>query len=279
MPGWKGIVACGLVIAGCGGMAFGLQDGIPFLFNGNNTPPAMKLWELGQKAIGEGKPDIAIKLYKQSLATDPNLHRNHLSLAAAYLENGQDQLAADSMERYLERQPDHLSVRQHFGELLIRAGRIPEARMQIDRFLSEAQKQGQPEAILLHAHSRLLEIAENHEDAYEEHLHRGIGLFYLAGQPVAAGTEPENLPENLLCKAALQLNQAVRMQPHQPRPRFYLHMIWNKLGQTQPAVQSLCEAETLQWEGEMTSWERTQLWRNIGVIHSTSRTSGGPGVS
>jgi len=277
MPGWKGMLASGVVIAGFGGMAFGLQDGIPFLFRaGNSNPPAIGLWEKGQKAIMDGQPDAAVRLYKQSLAADPALHRNHLSLAAAYLEMGKDDLAAAAMERYLDHQPDHLSVRQHYGELLIRSGRIPEARMQIDRFLSEAQKQGQGEAILLHAHSRLLEIAEGQDDSYEEHFHRGVGLYYLAGQPVAPGTEADNLPENLLCKAALQLNQAVRLQPHQPRPRFYLNLVWSKLGQTQPALQALCEAETLQWEGELTSWERSQLWKRMGAVQ---RTLAGPSVS
>lgn len=268
--------ACGLLIAGFGGMAFGLQDGMPFLFQSQGNGSATRLWELGQKAMMESKPDVAVKLFKQSLALDPTLHRNHLSLAAAFLELGEDGLAADAMERYLDRQPDHISVRQHYGELLFRCGRLPEARMQIDRFLGEAQKQGQPETILLHAHGRLLEIAECQDNAYEEHLHRGIGLFLLACQPVSPGTEAENLPENLLCKAALQLNQAVRIQPQQPRPRFYLNLVWHKLGQTQPAMQALCEAETLQWEGELTSWERSQLWRKMG---SSLRLSAAPPLS
>lgn len=260
MRRWFTWLGLGIVALGFGQVAIGLPQEIPFLSNISTSSPALKLWELGQKAITEGRPKVAIPLYKQSLAVDPNLHRNHLSLAAAFLEEGEEKQAADSMERYLDREPAHLSVRQHYGELLIRLGRMPDARRQLDRFLAEAQKQAQPDGILLHTHGRLLEIAESTDDPYEEHLHRGIGLLYLAYQPVAPGTALENQPETLLCKAALQLNQAVRLKPQMPRPRLYLHKIWQKLGQTQPALQALHEAETLQWEGEMTPWERSLLW-------------------
>jgi tetratricopeptide (TPR) repeat protein len=260
MRRWFACLGLGIVGAGFGGAAFGLPQEMPFFFPVATISPAQKLWESGQKAITDGNPEAAIRLYKQSLAVDPTLHRNHLSLAAAYLESGEDKQAADSMERYLDREPGHLSVRQHYGDLLIKLGRLPEARMQLDRFVAEAQKQAQHEGILLHAHGRLLEIAETADDSYEEHLHRGIGLFYLANQPVAPGTPVENQPETLLCKAALQLNQAVRLKPQMPRPRLYLTRIWQKLGQTQPALQALHEAEALQWEGELTTWERSSLW-------------------
>ncbi len=260
MRRWFTWIGLGIVAAGFCQVAIGLPQEIPFLSKISTPSAALNLWERGQKAITNGLPKDAIPLYKQSLALDPQLHRNHLSLAAAFLEEGEDKQAADAMERYLDREPNHLSVRQHYGELLIRLGRLPDARRQLDRFLAEAQKQAQPDGILLHTHGRLLEIAESANDSYEEHFHRGIGLFYLAFQPVATGTPLENQPETLLCKAALQLNQAVRLKPQMPRPRLYLYKIWHKLGQTQPALQALHEAETLQWEGEMTPWERSSLW-------------------
>src|SRR5262249_61780904 len=49
---------------------------------------ARQFWEEGQKAMRQGQPERAIALYEQSLAPDPRLARGPLSLAAAYLDEG-----------------------------------------------------------------------------------------------------------------------------------------------------------------------------------------------
>src|SRR5712692_4819214 len=73
------------------------------------TPsPAARSWEKGQEALRQGQTEQAIALFQQSLKLDPALARNHLSLAAAYLGQGQDAPAAPHLARYLAAQPEHL---------------------------------------------------------------------------------------------------------------------------------------------------------------------------
>src|SRR5208337_4842084 len=95
-------------------------------------------------------------------------------------------------------------------------------------------------AHLIHCHARLMEIAESIEDDYDEHLHRGIGLLLLAQQR-AILPEPEGeLPaEGLLCKAAGELTLARTDRPAEARPNWYLHEVWSRLAQRQPALRCL----------------------------------------
>src|SRR5262249_9204854 len=47
---------------------------------------AKEYWQRGQDAMNGGHPDEAIDYYQMSLAADPKLDLNHLSLAAARME-------------------------------------------------------------------------------------------------------------------------------------------------------------------------------------------------
>src|SRR5947209_11839003 len=84
---------------------------------------ATQLWELGQEAMRQGHADEAIRCYEESLAADPAFCRNHLSLAAAYLDRGDEERACPELERYLQAYPGHLVVRAHYAELLLRLHR------------------------------------------------------------------------------------------------------------------------------------------------------------
>jgi hypothetical protein len=80
-----------------------------------------------------------------------------------------------------------------------------------------------------------MEMAEQQGDEYEEHLHRGIGL-YLLGCRRSALDEPGGLSaEGFWCKAAAELTLARRLRPSEARPCWYLHLVWVRLGQSQPA--------------------------------------------
>src|SRR5438309_8860243 len=92
------------------------------------VPVARLLWEEGQTAMRQGRPDLAIDCYRRSLAADPHFERNHLSLAAAYLEQGREPEACAHLARYVTVRPDQLGVRLHFAELLLRLRRFPEAQ-------------------------------------------------------------------------------------------------------------------------------------------------------
>lgn len=207
---------------------------------------AAALWSRGQEAMRSGQVDRAIAFFEESLQADPSCTHNHLSLAAARLEKGEQEEACTQLARYIEAHPEHVTVRGHFAELLLRLKRLPEARLQFERCEADAQDLG-AELVgqRIQCHSRLTRIAEAVEDEYEEHLHRGIGLYLL-------GTERAEMPadevcdlsaESLLCKAAGELTLARLAGPDEARPCWYLYAVWSSLAQRQPAQRCLREAD------------------------------------
>ena len=141
----------------------------------------------------------------------------------------------------MEGNPGQLLNRARYAELLLKLHRLPEARTQFEQLVCDGQGQSGSEHLdLIHCHGRLMEIAEESDDRYNEHLHRGIGLFLLARR----GALEEDFPaEGLLCKAAAELTLAHLQRPEEARPCWYLYEVWSRLGQRQPALRRLREAE------------------------------------
>ena len=195
------------------------------------------------------------------MALDPNLASNHLSIAAAYLDKGDDEHAGEHLAHYLEARPHHCSVRAHYAELLMRLNAVQAPRLQWERFDADAQDQGGTAAgELVHCHSRLMEIAEREEDEYAAHLHRGIGLYLLARQQESESADGDGLsPESLLCRAAGELIQALRLRPDEARPSWYLFEVWSQLSQRQPAARWLRAAEDAAPFSYLTPAERRGL--------------------
>jgi tetratricopeptide (TPR) repeat protein len=226
-------------------------------------PPsaALKLWEQGQEAMRQGRNDEAIARFEESLKADSGLARNHLSLAAAYLDKGEEERACAHLSRYVAAEPRHLIVRAHFAELLLRLGKRNEGREQLERFAADVQDRDDLAAEhLVHCHSRLMEIAEADEDDYAEHLHRGIGLYHLARERAALpDSEGELSAEGMLCKAAAELMLARERRPVEARPCWYLHEVWTRLGRQQPAARWLRAAESAAPFSYLTAAERRGL--------------------
>src|SRR5688572_18257710 len=86
--------------------------------------PARTLWVQGQLAMRRGASEQAINLYQQSLEHDGSLTQNHLSLAAAYLADGEHQPACEQLEKFLDAHPEHAPARLYHAELLLRLGRL-----------------------------------------------------------------------------------------------------------------------------------------------------------
>src|SRR5262249_39351741 len=168
----------------------------------------------------QGQPKRAIGFYEQSLAEDPAFTRCHLSLAAAYLEAGHDEAACVHLCKYLAAHPEHVLVRAHYAELLLRLHRGREARREFERFGADAQDAGEQfPRHLAPAHTRLMEIAEGEEDEYGIRLNRGLGLYWLARERVTLKDADGELPaEGLLCRAARELDRAHRERPGAARP-------------------------------------------------------------
>jgi Tfp pilus assembly protein PilF len=223
--------------------------------------PGQDAWQKGQKAMLDGKAEQAIDSFRHSLELEPGLSRNHLSLAAAYLAQGQEEKAAEQLEQYLQAQPSHYLVRGQYAELLLRLDRLGTAREEFERFEADLQdrdtRAGQQ---LVQCHARLMDIAARLDDDYARHLHRGIGLYWLARQRGELTEESDELSsESLLCQAASELVQARRERPDEARPCWYLHEVWSRLGQRQPAMRWLHAAEDAAAFSYLTAVEQSHL--------------------
>jgi Tfp pilus assembly protein PilF len=228
----------------------------------NPLSPGWAAWEKGQHALLEGHIDQAIASFQESLQQDPGLSRNHLSLAAACLGAGQEQQAVVHLDHYLQAQPDHVVVRGQYAELLLRLNRPEDARAQFERFVADIQDhEALAQKHLVHCHSRLMEIAETEDDSYGLHLHRGIALYRLACQRAQlADPEGELSSEGLLCQAAAELALARMERPGEARPCWYLHQVWARLAQRQPASRWLRAAEAAAPFSYLTPAEHRDLY-------------------
>lgn len=205
---------------------------------GDNSPADL-LWKEGQTALEAGNAPKAIHSFRRSLALDPDSAKTHLSMAAACLAQGSDTIAAIHLKICLELEPGNVIVRQNYADLLLRMNQIEDARHQFLLFVRDTQQFGeQANRHLIHAHSRLMAIAEQMGDPYEEHLNRGIGLYLLAREKTKKGEQIEpndqNL-ESLLFRAAGELTTARLMKSDKVRPCWYLYLVWDKLACSQPA--------------------------------------------
>jgi tetratricopeptide (TPR) repeat protein len=209
-----------------------------------DPPDARAFWQQGQEAMRQGQPKRAIGFYERSLAADPAFTRCHMSLAAAHLEAGHDEAACEHLRRYLAAHPEHVAVRGHYAELLLRLHRRREARSEFERFTADAQDAGDGfTRHLVHAHTRLMEIAEGEDDEYGIRLNRGLGLYWLARERTTLTDPGGELPaEGLLCRAARELDRARRERPGEARPCWYLYAVWSQLAQKQLALRWLRRA-------------------------------------
>jgi len=182
---------------------------------------------------------------------------DELTLAADCLERGDDSGAATHLERHIGQHPDQVVFRARLADLLVRLDRLPEAQAHFEA-ASAAAQDGSAAARreMVHYHTRLMEIARLREDAYAEHLHRGIGL-YLVGSRLADKDATE--AERLLCKAASALKEAQAVRPDDARVAWYLYRVWLQLDQPRPAERALRKATTLAPFSRLTPAESREL--------------------
>lgn len=209
------------------------------------TAQAAQLWQQGQDAMQAGEPHRAIAYYEESLTKDARLRQNHLSLAAAYVEKGDDAKACEHLGLFLKTNPGHHTARFYYAALLHRLKRLPEALTQFEQAVASGQEAKPVDlAAQVQCHGRLLEIAESIEDDYLAHLHRGIGMYLLARQRQRLADPDGELPaEALLCKAVGELSLARSLRPNEARPSWYLYAAWRQLVQLRLAERHLRDAE------------------------------------
>jgi hypothetical protein len=131
-----------------------------------------------------------------------------------------------------------------------------DAKYHLCRYVADAQEQGEPvDQHLVHAETRLVEIAIGQADTYSERLHRGIGLYLLAERVARTEDADEDFVEKTMFQAIAELKDAVRESPGEARPHWYLFLAWSQLGQRLPADTHLRRARALAAGGGLTPAE------------------------
>jgi hypothetical protein len=157
---------------------------------------------------------------------------------------------------------DPLLIRLHHADLLVKHHRQAEAKTQYELSIREAEEMSPtPLRQLVHCHSKLMDLAISEEDDFAEHLHRGVGLYYLACQSDdVGGTAGKLNVESLLCQSAGELSLAKLQQPNEARPCWFLYQVWVKLDQKRPAARNLHDAEKTSSFSYLTPAERRLLY-------------------
>jgi tetratricopeptide (TPR) repeat protein len=194
-------------------------------------------WVIGQP------PAVPVSRPRERPADEVPPLSNHLSLAAAYLEKGDERRACEHLGAFLRVQPEHRNARYYYAELLLKLGQPSEARTHFEHAIAYAQDETPRDLKhLVHCHGRLMEIGERLEDEFALHLHRGIGMYLLAQQQAGLHLEEGPGIEALLCKAAAELSMARTLRPRAARPSWYLYSVWRQLAQHQQARRWLSAA-------------------------------------
>ena len=162
---------------------------------------------------------------------------DHLAKAAACVDRGDEPAAVPHLQAHLAARPDAVMIRAYLAELLLRTGKPADAREQFERFTRQAcGMTGATGQHLVHAHTRLMEIAEAGGDTFAEQLHRGIAMVLLVrkwdGEPPA---DEGQLAESTLAQAGRALREAERRRPTDPRAAVYLAEVYERLGQASAA--------------------------------------------
>lgn len=235
---------CQVLLPDPGQPALNLSD------SGHNSPAAGNI----EGDPVEGEPALA-PVREEVLEPGSDLAK-----AAACLERGDEAAACDFLAKHIAEHPNHVSLRAQLAELLMHLKRLPEARDEFERFAAVAQERGEGLLpLLVHAHSRLLELAEGREDDYQMHLQRGLGLYWLARRSSGDSQDAELPAEGLYFKAAAELIRAHHLRPEEARPCWYLYLIWRDLARQQFARRWLRDTRELAVDSYLTSGEQRRL--------------------
>ena len=168
---------------------------------------------------------------------EPEDAPDHLALAADALDRGDERSATVYLAAHLHDHPEEAMTRAHLAELLFKQARPAAARHEFEQFVAAAQPlTGVPRQHLLHAHTRLMLIAQEAHDEYAEQLHRGIGLYTLVTQWDADPSRTDAAMANeTLAKAVKALRAARSAKPGDGRANLYLALAYSRMDQPSAA--------------------------------------------
>lgn len=173
------------------------------------------------------------------------LAKSHLRLASDCLGNGDQEQACKHLARYVSLHPDQRTGRLFYSEVLLKLNRLDEARRQYEQTAALLlDEQELDHHSLSHVHGQLMRIAEDRDELRTAHVHRGIGLYWLA-QERCRLNDPEGdfSVEGIVCRAIAELTRAKSIDPNDARTHWYLHCCFQMLGQTPQAKARLQDAE------------------------------------
>lgn len=185
---------------------------------------------------------------------------DRLTLVADALDRGDKPAAARHLEAYIQEHPEEVMFRLQLIELLLQTNSDARAKAHLEEFVARAQSG--PEAIrkyLVHAHTRLMEIAQREGDTFGEEFNRGVGLWLLVQEQDASPDRDEAFCEEMLCKALRALNAARDRDPGEPRVRVYLMEVYTRMGNRRAAAQERTAAQTPVFAGQLTGNEREKV--------------------
>lgn len=187
---------------------------------------------------------------------------DHLALAAERIDRGDDAGALPHLAAHVAANPDAVMMRAYLAELHLRLGDSDSARTEFERVVATAQEAtAKPiRKQLVHCHTRLMEIAETHADAYSENLHRGIGLWLLVRSWDADPTRTDDAEaERTLAKAAAALRAARDEGNSDARANVYLAAVYDRLEQPAAASAARRAARSSLPDSRLSVWEREQI--------------------
>jgi predicted Zn-dependent protease len=174
------------------------------------------------------------------------------------LRSGDNLAAAKHLDRYVREHPDQVMFRLQLAELLIQLKKDARAKTNFEQFVACAQNG--PEAVrkyLVHAHTRLMEIAQRSDDSYSELFHRGVGLLILVQQEDNKPDRDDGFCEEMLCKSLRALNEAREQKPGDPRVRVYLADVYERMGNRRASTNERSAVRNRIMAGELTTAEQS----------------------
>ena len=183
-----------------------------------------------------------------------------LTLVAESLDRGDKIAAVGHLEAYVRQHPDQAMFRLQLAELLVQVNRDTRAKTHYERFLASAQTATGPvHDYLVHAHTRLMEIAQRGDDTFGELLNRGIGLLLLIQEQDQKPDRDDGFCEEMLCKALRALNEARELNPEDPRVRVYLAQVYERMGNRRASANERAAGRNTVVPGALTPAERSLI--------------------
>ena len=225
------------------------------------TPPPAVVVVRPSTATEPSPPAIVQTAYTSNPQASRNVPpQDALTLAAESLERGDKETAANHLESYIRRHPDEVMFRLQLVELLIQTKADARAKVHLEQFVARSKAAPEPvRKFLVHAHTRLMEIAQRSDDSFGELLHRGVGLLLLVEEQDANPHRDEEFCEEMLCKSLRALTEAKELKPGDPRVRVYLTEVYTRMGNRRAATQERSAARETLAPGELTPAERERV--------------------